>query len=580
MAIRGRAPIGYVVEVDGPDIAINLNEDHRGQVAAHAQGISFIGQPNDFIAADGGSNIIVLRVISIAYAEPREAHRAGVGTSVVTSEPLRQIRGRAVGYLQRADGELKFIAQEWQLPALGAEAFPLTMDEQRAAISPESREPIRIRLGHDARQLIIPIEVPAKDLLPRHMAILGSTGQGKSSFLAALVQQLLAKLQRPRIVIFDVNGEYPSAFANLGPHIVRRTVLGPGPDAGGVHHYRIPYYALGRHGLARLLMPSERAQMPALRFAVEHLKYLRTEGDGAGLANGPIVFFDDCRPGPAAPAAEAIRHLRDGDAELANSWPHMRALACVIADWYSIQPNNRGGMERNSFNYGHVQSLINRIRSLIDDELFRRVVDVEGGPGQGGELSLGRESRAAVDRLFGPAAWNDDGWRVHIVDLSQVAQDLMPFVLGSLLELFASELFRRGPGETHPTILGLEEAHHYLRPLGNEDESAVNALAYERLAKEGRKFNVSLAVSTQRPSEVSATVLAQCGTWVVFRLTNEQDQKAVAAGVPSGSSYIIRQLSGLARGQAIVFGSGLPIPVLTAVIRAAPEPKSADAEFI
>ena len=115
--------------------------------------------------------------------------------------------------------------------------------------------------------------------------------------------------------------------------------------------------------------------------------------------------------------------------------------------------------------------------------------------------------------------------------------DLAPHVLGSLLELFAEQLFERGPGRTHPTLLVLEEAHHYLRQIPGDAETGMHSLAYERLAREGRKFQLALLISTQRPSEVSPTVLAQCGSWAVFRLTN--------VPVPSKSSTHFRSLSWL-----------------------------------
>ena len=147
-------------------------------------------------------------------------------------------------------------------------------------------------------------------------------------------------------------------------------------------------------------------------------------------------------------------------------------------------------------------------------------------PSRPGTLDWQTESSDLVDQIFGVSG---DRWKLHIVNLRNVAHDLLPMVLGVLLELLAFEMFQRGQGATHPTLLVLEEAHHYLRQISTSDEGARQMLAYERLAKEGRKFGISLWVSTQRPAEVSPTVLAQCGTWVVFRLTSEHDLRAVGA---------------------------------------------------
>jgi DNA helicase HerA-like ATPase len=157
----------------------------------------------------------------------------------------------------------------------------------------------------------------------------------------------------------------------------------------------------------------------------------------------------------------------------------------------------------------------------------------------------------------------------------------MPLVLGSLLELFAFELFSRGPGQTYPTALVLEEAHHYLRrpeKMG-EEEAGTSGLAYERLAKEGRKFGVALWLSTQRPSEVSATVLAQCGTWIAFRLSGDADVKAVIAANEWADRHEVSQIPGLPRQEALVFGSAVAVPTRIRAATAFPLPASQDPQF-
>ena len=146
-------------------------------------------------------------------------------------------------------------------------------------------------------------------------------------------------------------------------------------------------------------------------------------------------------------------------------------------------------------------------------------------------------------------------------------------------EMFAPRYSKRGPGH-HPTMLALEEAHHYLRQLPGESDGGQQALAYERLAKEGRKFGLSLLISTQRPSEVSPTVLSQCGTWAVFRLNNEADQRAVASAAETAGVNVSRQLAGLGRGEAIIFGAALPVPTRLSVSRPNPEPDSKDPPFL
>lgn len=568
-----RRPIGYVVEIDGPQLLVNLLEDSRGHVAGHRDGLSTVEQPGDLVGIDAGAEIIILRILSVAFAEPREVHAGQSRLPKTTLEPLRQLKGRVIGFLAKSGGRLIFSPQEWRLPVLGASVYPLSDSETIATIGANGDPANQIKFGSDSRNRSVEVSADIDQVLGRHMAILGSTGQGKTHFVAAVLQQLM-RLPKSRVVVFDVNGEYAPAFANLGQRV---KVTAMGGQNGGL---TIPYYALGRHGLARLLIPSEKAQMPALRFAVEHLANVEADANGTKLVNGQSnTLFDDCHTGSAADANRDLTMIRNGQAQLATTWPHMRALSCLATEWYVLTPKGNG-FERNTFLYGHIQSLINRIRGLIEDPQFTSMVNVSGGAGLVTPLDMAAESAALVRNIFGSPTFEQNDWSIHIVDLSRLTQDLMPFVLGSLLEMFAAEIFKRGPGNTHPTMLALEEAHHYLRQLPGESDTGQQALAYERLAKEGRKFGLSLLISTQRPSEVSSTVLSQCGTWAVFRLSNEADQRAVASAAETAGVNVSRQLAGLGRGEAIIFGAALPVPTRLSVCRPNPEPDSKDPPFL
>lgn len=248
----------------------------------------------------------------------------------------------------------------------------------------------------------------------------------------------------------------------------------------------------------------------------------------------------------------------------------------MVAESHAVK-QGRNGPERDAFHYSNVAPLVTRIRRFVEDSMFTAVVDVDGGTGRycADNPDWRAEASGLVGDYFGDETTD---WAVHIVNLRAVAHDLMPFVLGSLLEMFAFELFRRGQGNTHPTLLILEEAHHYMRQI-REDENDTSCLAYERLAKEGRKFGLGLALSTQRPSEVSQTVLSQCATWVVFRLTADSDQRSVASAAEWVDKIEVGRIPGLPRQEAIVFGGCMPVPVRIRVRKADPTPHSKDPDF-
>lgn len=572
--MRSRQPIGYVVQIDGAEVTLNLLDLHRGQVAAHQQGVTTVTEVGSLLALDAGSRVLVMKVLSLSFAEPREAHRLGVGSSAHQSEPLRNVTGVVVGQLTRANGTTQFVSDSLPTPPLGAEAFPLTGGELAAALGHAEAEDLPIILGEDLRGGGS-LRVGLESLVSRHVAVLGSSGQGKSCFTAAVLQQIV-RLPGARIVIFDINGEYPDAFElpDLPAGAVKRTTLG----GEGEDSFKVPYFALGRFGLHRLLIPSEKTQRPALSFALEHLNKVKwfANEKGAGVAADQRPFlFDDCRQAGAADAETRIQNIRSGRAALVNEWPHMAALAALVAESHGIQPG-RNGAERSSFHYSNVSPLVTRIHRFAEDPMFTDVVDVAGGPSRGGPLSWTAESSSLVERIFGGEVVD---WRVHIINLRRVSHDLTPFVLGSLLELYAYELFRRGQERAVPTLLVLEEAHHYMRPIGSGEEANENSLAYERLAKEGRKFGLALWLSTQRPSEISPTVLSQCNNWVTFRLTSEKDLNAVQTASEWADRREVRRIAGLARQTAIVFGGSISMPTMLRAPDAVPRPRSDDGAF-
>tara|TARA_R110000851_G_scaffold73979_1_gene163103 strand:+ start:6946 stop:8709 length:1764 start_codon:yes stop_codon:yes gene_type:complete len=577
-----RTAIGYVVQIDGGQVTLNLLDHHRGQMASHYQGVTPVGEVGGLLVLDGGYRLFVLKISGLNFSEPKEIHRPSASSQSQNAQPLRHLHGTVIGWVEAG----RFVSDNLASPPLGAEAFPLTGEESQIVLGgPEPDGPITLGTEYKTGNYV---RTGLNRLLAQHIAVLGSSGQGKSCFTTAVLQQL-ADMPNSRIIIFDINGEYDRAFrksesaiaagdmeCRLPEGAYQHTVIGE--DADGAQGYRIPYYALGRQGLNRLLLPSEKTQRPALSFAIDNLKYVHWHAAqrGASIDGVNPVLFDDCRQNGAADADRAINNLRERLGQLAQNWPHMAALSALVAESHSLAPNNRGAIERNGFQYGNVSPLITRIHRLVDDEMLRAVVDVSGGaPVNGGNLDMRVEGEHLVDKIFGCA---DTQWRVHVVNLRQVPQDLMPLVLGSMLELYSQVLFRRGQGNNPATLLVLEEAHHYLRPVPDGD-SGTSSLAYERLAKEGRKFGLALWLSTQRPSEVSPTVLSQCNTWVSFRLTSEQDLRVISSACEWADKREVSRIAGLPRQHALVMGGTVALPTCIRSKSADPTPKSEDGRF-
>jgi hypothetical protein len=272
-------------------------------------------------------------------------HRAAL-QQLSSAEPLRHLVGIIVGRIAAQGGRPEFVMDSLSTPGLGAEVFPLDATEAAAIFRTDHALSAPIHLGDDLRsggRLMVGLS----ELITRHVAVLASSGQGKSCFTAAILQQVV-QFPRSRIVIFDINGEYETAFDR--EKLPRNAVMVTRFGAEGQNGFRIPYYALGRQGLQRLLVPSERTQRPALTLAIESLNRVRwfPRDGGAGLLQDTrAVLFDDCRSAGADIAAERLQAIRAGQAPPVAEWPNMSALSALVAESYALAPRNNG-WERNA----------------------------------------------------------------------------------------------------------------------------------------------------------------------------------------------------------------------------------------
>jgi DNA helicase HerA-like ATPase len=167
---------------------------------------------------------------------------------------------------------------------------------------------------------------------------------------------------------------------------------------------------------------------------------------------------------------------------------------------------------------------------------------------------------------------------VTVIDLSSVPFDVRPTVAAQIGRLAFEFNYWNPKYREFPILLICEEAHAYI-PRANESQFAGSRKSMERIAKEGRKYGVGLAVVSQRPHEVSETVLAQCGTFICLRITNPDDQTYVRSLVPESEGDLVSVLAGLGRGEALVLGEAVPLPTRLQFDKPDPTPNSDDIDF-
>jgi uncharacterized protein len=183
---------------------------------------------------------------------------------------------------------------------------------------------------------------------------------------------------------------------------------------------------------------------------------------------------------------------------------------------------------------------------------------------------------------------SEKNYQLIIFDLSLIPYDILQNVTALLGRLFLEFLQRIDKTDIYkgkevrgkfPVVLVLEEAHNYIPNPKKEDETSVSREVFERIAREGRKYGLSLIISSQRPSELSRTVLSQCNSYIVHRIQNPEDQEYIKKLLPSISHDLLKQLPVLGQGIALIFGDCVRAPMQVYINKPSPTPKSSDPEF-
>jgi len=577
-----RIAFAHVVAIEGVTVRLNVRD------AAHGRRSSANGTTTPTLRVGARFGIVTAGQVLVAEAQdlffldPIKVRTDEVRSDSAVGPPLRQLRATVLGRFEVAGDppSLRFVPGGLDAPALGDPAIPLDSDQLGAMLRHDGADSFEVGTAADTH---MPVSVKLDELLARHIAVLGSSGQGKTSFVASLLQRLRQTYPAMRCVVLDVHGEYAKAL----PTGCRVSRFGVSPDEDN-YAEPIPYTVLGEDGLEALIDPSDKAQRPALRFALSKLPFVEwhASGAGAGIASsGVATLFSDCRQDNTATAAQqAIHGLRTATGR-AGQWPSIRALAAVAAEFWSLQETKRwdnaskqhvATVERDSFRYGHVAALIRRIEQLADDPEFTCIVNCDPRTTVPATGDAFREHRRQwVETFFGIGA--EPG--VHVVDLRAISHAYLPFILSGMMSALLRTIVERGQGAANPLLLVLEEAHQFARRGALHADDTRELLPYERLAKEGRKFGVSLLVSSQRPSEVSETVLAQCGTWFCLRLASETDRERVRYASEWADRTLLQRILALPKHEAIAFGSPFRVPVHLRLRKPSPWHDAEDARF-
>jgi len=433
--------------------------------------------------------------------------------------------------------ETKFFRGVRSFPVLNEAIYNMSPDDLRLIFNKE-RSPC-IEIGRLQQDNSIIAKVRTDDLLSKHFAILGSTGSGKSCTVALVLQAILKENSMAHVVLFDPHNEYSKSFGNLAEVISNDSL-------------DIPLWMFDFVETTELLTSD-----------IEDHARAETEVLHDVLLKAKRLYDRSLKKGDTSSQTK----MDDVEADLQRA-THITLDSPVpyrIRDVLKLLDHAMGKLENNS-NLGPYKRLKRRIQMLMADPRYQFIFRNQASP-------------LPIDNLVGrifriPVA----GKPISILDFSGIPSEALNVVV-SVVARLAFELATWSERRI-PVLLVCEEAHRYIpadKSLGFHSTRRIIG----RIAKEGRKYGVSLGIISQRPSELEASTLSQCSTIFSMRLSNELDQNFVRAAVPDGAAELLSFLPSLGTAETMVFGESvnLPMRIILNTLEEEYRPHSSSAEF-
>jgi hypothetical protein len=432
-------------------------------------------------------------------------------------DALRSCEVQLFGEIQ--DGVGRFQRGVALMPNLGSALLRATHEDLAHVFAPPKTAVSRIGTVHQDRSL--PAYILLDELLGKHFAVLGTTGSGKSCSTTVILKSVLRECPAGHIILLDPHDEYSQAFGDLAERITPSDI-------------ELPYWLLDFDEIAGFMIPpgleaaNERAILKSAILESKH-RYSISENKNWITVDTPVPYR--------------------------------------LADLTRAIDQAMGKLEKPDGAANYLR-LISRIQALQADKRYAFMF---------GNVMVKDTLRVIAQRLMRVPV---NGKPITVFDLSGVPSEVTDVVVSALGRLVFDLAVWTSSTSRLPVLLVCEEAHRYV-PRDAATGFAPTRRALARIAREGRKYGVSLCLITQRPSELDVSILSQCNTFFALRMNNERDQDFVRAVLPESAQGLIGSLPALLNQEAIAVGEGVSLPMRLRFNDLAPEerPRSATAKF-
>ncbi len=420
-------------------------------------------------------------------------------------------------------------------PTPGAKVYAVGLNEINAIFS-KFRE-YNFFIGQLSSHKDYQLSLDPRALFGRHFAIVGQSGAGKSWTVTSLIQSTIKAMPKSHIILLDLHGEYcwkdpdgslHSSFADDKVNYINAMEM------------EMPYWLMTYAELIDLFIDrSDKGasiQMTFLREIISQLK--RKEAKRIGLASVSVdtpIYFS---------LAELYMQFKTANEERKEFGKVLGTL------------------------FGQFDEFLIRMQSRFNDVRYDFLL----------KPKIRNNSESMTDLLRQFVGLGTKKGNITVVDLSAVPTDVRPAVCAQVGRLAYEFNYWNPQRRDFPITLICEEAHAYIpREKGGQFDGTKKMM--ERIAKEGRKYGVSIGVVSQRPTELSETMLSQCSSFICLRTSNPDDQAYIKGLVPEAEGDLTDILSSLGRGEALILGEAAPLPTRVQIYRPNPEPKSNDVDY-
>jgi DNA helicase HerA-like ATPase len=514
--------LGHLVEVTGEYFVAILKSDIAGFSAEKLIGMDKvrIGQVGSYLIvrqSDTKVLCMVERMWTETTSDDRDIHKLRL-------TPLGEFN---------SDGDFERGISHF--PTAGAEVKNVSSWNLERIFSDYSEELYKV--GKLSNFESIDVFLDASNFFGRHAAILGQTGSGKSWTVTSLIQSAMHSMPNTHIIVMDLHGEY-------GDKKTDTYVSSPFPSSKvrcmDALDLQMPYWLLTYANLAEIFISPDdtnaSVQLAFLRGALNDLRIQANKGSDLGTitVDSPVFF--------------SLDELREKFEE-------------------SNQETSDFGRTKGPL-YGKFDQLLVRLDSLLNDGRYDFML----------KPKLRTSTETLVDLMRDFVGLGEPKANVTVLNLSAVPFDVQPTVTALIGRLAFEFNFWNPKCLEFPIWLVCEEAQEYI-PRDADTRYKEARRTMELIAKAGRKYGVGLCVVSQRPKEVSETVLAQCGTFLCLRISNPDDQDYLRAMVPDAARGTFASLTSLSRGEVVAMGSAVPMPVRFQMNLPNPPPNSQDVDF-